>query len=259
MEIEKLRKKIGIPRIFLTSLVVTICLVIFKYYLHKLNLELIEQTSLHNGVISGVVFVIGFILSATIADYKESEKIPAEFASTIQDMYDDAEAIHASYSKFNLSKLRKSLIEIAKMFRSGTRKKRVVVRTAIGDLHEIFFEMEKAGVPPNFIVKLKQQQALLLKSLYRINYIQKIQFIPSAYFFARTMIIIVITMLLLTNIDPFYGGLVILGAITFILIYMILLIKKISVPFQDRGETTDDVSLFLIREATDYLQSKNNK
>ena len=87
----------------------------------------------------------------------------------------DAEAIHASYSKFNLSKLRKSLIEIAKMFRSGTRKKRVVVRTAIGDLHEIFFEMEKAGVPPNFIVKLKQQQALLLKSLYRINHNYNIQ------------------------------------------------------------------------------------
>ena len=83
-------------------------------------------------------------------------------------------------------------------------------------------------------------------------------FIPSAYFFVRALIVIVIGLLLLTNIDPFYGGMVILGAISFILIYMILLIRKISVPFQDRGETTDDVSLFLIREATDYLKSKDN-
>lgn len=253
MAMKRFRRKLGVPRIFLISLGITLLLVLLKYWLHQINFEVIEQTSLHNGVISSVVFVIGFILSATIADYKESEKIPAEFASTIQDIYDDAEAIHKSYSKFSLQKLHKSLIGIAKSFRTGARRDRAKVREEIGNLHDIFSEMEKAGVPPNFVVKLKQQQAQLLKNLYRVNYIQRIQFIPSAYFLARAMIIIVIGLLLLTNIDPFYGGLVIMGAISFILVYMILLIKKISVPFQDKGETTDDVSLFLIRETIDYL------
>lgn len=257
-EVDKIRRRVGLPRIFIISLIVAFCLVLLKLWLHKIDFEPIELTSLHNGVISSIVFVLGFILSATIADYKESEKIPAEFASTIQDIYDDAEAIHENYNNFSLKKLHKSLISIAKSFRTGVRKNRIKAREEIGNLHKIFSEMEKAGVPPNFIVKLKQQQALLLKSLYRVNYIQRIMFIPSAYFFVRALIVIVIGLLLLTNIDPFYGGMVILGAISFILIYMILLIRKISVPFQDRGETTDDVSLFLIREATDYLKSKDN-
>lgn len=250
---KNIRRELGLPRVFLLSLAATAILVITKYILHQLNLEVIEQTSLHNGVVSSVVFVIGFILSATIADYKESEKIPSEFASTIQDIYDDASAIHHSYPDFDLTKLHKSLVGISKSFRSGTRNERTKVREEIANLHEIFREMEKAGVPPNFVVKLKQQQSQLLKNMFRVNYIQKIHFIPSATFLARSMIVIVISLLMFTNIDPFYGGLVITGAISFILIYMIILIRKISVPFHDKGATTDDVSLFLIREVTDYL------
>lgn len=259
MAIDRIRRKAGVPRIFLISLGVTLLIVAVKYIVHRMGLEVIEQTSLHNGVISSVVFVIGFILSATIADYKESEKIPSEFASTIQDIYDDAESIHNTYPGFDLKRLHKSLMGIANSFRSGTRTNRAKLRIDIGDLHEIFAQMESAKVPPNFIAKLKQQQSQLLKNIYRVNYIQKIHFIPSAYFLARTMIIIVIGLLIVTNIDPFYGGLLITGAISFILLYIILLIKKISVPFQERGETNDDVSLFLIRETVEYLNKNQPK
>lgn len=258
-EINHVRRKLGLPRIFLYTIAITAGIVALKYLLHNLGVEVIEQTSLHNGVVSSVVFVIGFILSATIADYKESEKIPAEFASTVQDIYDDAESIHKSYPKFNLKKLHHSLVGIASSFRSGTRENRTSLKKDIGDLHGIFSEMEKAGVPPNFVVKLKQQQSLLLKSMFRVNYIQKIQFIPSAFFLARMMIGLVVVLLLFTNIDPFYGGLAITGAISFILVYMILLIRKISVPFQAKGSTTDDISLFLIRETIEYLEANKPK
>lgn len=257
MKVKEVRRKLGLPRIFFVSLLLTFIIISIKFCLHKLHLEVIEQTSIHNGVISSVVFVIGFILSATIADYKESEKIPSEFASTIQDIYDDSEAIHKAYSNFDLKLLHKSLISISKSFRSGTRSNRSQLRRDIGELHKIFMQMEKAGVPPNFVVKLKQQQSQLLKNLYRVNYIQRISFIPSAFFLARAMIFILLGILLLTNINPFYGGLVITSSIAFILIYMILLIRKISVPFQEKGETKDDVSLFLIRETTEYLNKQN--
>ncbi len=255
----QITRELGLPRIFLAALFATLLLVAVKYILHQYNLEIIEQTSLHNGVISSVVFVIGFILSATIADYKESEKIPAEFASNIQDIYDDASAIHRSYPGFDLKMLHSSLIGIIKSFRTGTRENRTKVRQDIADLHSIFMQMEKAGVPPNFVVKLKQQQSQLLRSLFRVNYIQRIRFIPSAFFLARAMITLAIALLMLTNIDPFYGGLVITGAIAFILIYMILLIRKISVPFHEEGATTDDVSLFLLRETADYLNKNKPK
>lgn len=246
-------------RIFLLALLATAIVVCVKMILHYYNVEIIEQTSLHNSVVSSVIFVIGFILSATIADYKESEKIPAEFASTIENMYEDAQYTHKTYKEFNLDLFRTNLLDILKSFRTGTRVNRTGVRREIHDLNVTFGEMEQAGVPANFIVKLKQQQAVLLKSMFRVNYIQKIKFIPSAFILARSIVALIIVMLLFTNIEPFYGGLILTGMISFILLYMIVLIQTISIPFHAKGKTQDDVSLFLLQETAANLKAKDKK
>lgn len=209
-------------------------------------------------MISSVIFVIGFVLSATIADYKESERIPAEFASTVENMYEDAKEIHKQYSKFDLEQFRTNLIEVLGMFREGTRVNRQGARREISELNTTFGQMEVAGVPANYIVKLKQQQAILLKSMYRVNYIQKIKFIPSAFFLVRSIVVLSLSVLILTNMDPFYGGLALTGTISFIMIYMITLIHVVSVPFHGKGKTRDDVSLFLLRETKTYLQQEGS-
>ncbi len=229
--------------------------VVVKYLAHRFNLELIEQSSLHNGVMSSVTFVIGFILSATIADYKESERIPANFAAELEDMYDDAAQIHASYPVFDLDGFRKQLRKVALGFADDARKRSYDARKDIRKLGDYFAEMEKGKVPPNFVVKLKQQQTALLRSRHRVNYIQRIKFIPSATVLARSIVIALITLLMITNIDPFYGGLAIVGMITFILTYMLILIHVISTPFHKAGKTRDDVSLFLINDAANYLEN----
>ncbi|HEY1085203.1 MAG TPA: hypothetical protein VGE34_00570 [Candidatus Saccharimonadales bacterium] len=245
-------------RIFFYALLLTGVVVGVKYILHAIGFEPIEQTSLHNAMISSVIFVIGFVLSATIADYKESERIPAEFASNVEGMYEDAKEIRKAY-KFDLTFFRKNLIDILGAFREGTRVNRKGARREIADLNVTFGEMEKAGVPANYIVKLKQQQSLLLKSMYRVNYIQKIKFIPSAFLLVRSIVVLALGVLLFTNIDPFYGGLALTGTICFIMTYMLILIQTISVPFHAEGKTRDDVSLFLLRETKTYLQKETEK
>ena len=249
-------RSIKLFRIFIISLVLTFVIVTVKYTFHYLGWEPIEQTSLHNSVISSVTFVIGFLLSATIADYKESERIPSDFASHIEDMYDDAAHIHSAYPCFDLVKYKKQLQIIARGFTNDARKKSYDARKDIRGLGVFFAQMEAGKVPPNFIVKLKQQQTQLLRNRQRVNYIQRITFIPSATILARSIVIGVIVLLTLTNIDPFYGGLVISGIISFTLIYMLILIHVISTPFHEAGKTRDDVSLFLINDAIEYLSRK---
>ena len=55
--------------------------VALKALLEYLNWEPIGYSSLYSTIITGGFFVIGFILSATIADYKESERFPSDFAA----------------------------------------------------------------------------------------------------------------------------------------------------------------------------------
>ena len=249
-------KKLIAFKLFFTALLCAMAIVLLKYGFHLLNWEPIEQSSLHNGVLSSATFVIGFLLSATIADYKESERIPAEFAANIEDMYADAEVIHQTYPKFNLEGYRAQLYKVAYKFDREARNASRGVSEKIRALNPYFGEMEQAGVPANFIVKLKQQQLLLLIHRKRVTYIQRIKFIPSATILSQSIVFFVITLLVLTNVDPFYGSLAIIGIVSFVLMYMMMLINVISTPFRAAGQTRDDVSMFLIDSAAAFLKNK---
>lgn len=249
-------KKISTYKIFFISFISATVIVCVKYVFHAMGWEPIEQSSLHNGVLSSATFVIGFLLSATITDYKESERIPAEFAANIEDMYSDAEVIHQSYPKFDLEGFRAQLQIIAHKFDNEVRNASRGVSEKIRALNPYFGEMEQAGVPANFIVKLKQQQLLLLRHRKRVTYIQRIKFIPSANILLKSIVFFVIGLLIFTNVDPFYGGLAIIGIISFVLIYMMVLIGIISTPFHVAGKTRDDVSMFLVDSAAAFLKSK---
>lgn len=242
-------------RIFIISLITAALVVAAKYILHYFELEPIQLGSLHGSVISGVIFVIGFLLSATMADYKESERIPADIASTLEGMYEDALSIEQNYPKFKSEAYREQLHAIAAGYlvdlRSSSRKS--VTRTELHNLNALHAAMETAGVPANFIVKLKQQQTVLLRHLFRVNYIQRITFIPSATILAWSIVGLAAILLLMTNMDPFVAGVVISGAIMFILAYVLQLISVIRTPFHAEGRTRDDVSLFLIERARDHL------
>lgn len=242
--------------IFIVSLLVTAIVAAVKIVLHDTGNEILTLGSLHTGVITGTFFVVGFLLSTTIADYKESERIPSEFSSILENMYEDAEATHGTYKDFDLDAFREKLQAIAKSFASGIRKKKHTARFDIHALNESFVQMEKAGVPPNYVVKLKQQQAQLLKILFRVTYIQRIKFIPSASILAKTIIPLTITFITLTEIEPITGGVIITAVITFILVYMLRLIQVISTPFQAEGVTQDDVSLFLIDDSVKHLSER---
>lgn len=249
-------KRLQLFRLFLIALFSSIIIVLIKYLFHNYGWEPIKQSSLHNGVLSSATFVIGFLLSATIADYKESERIPSEFAANIEDMYADAEIIHQTYPGFDLEGYRAQLAKVAHRFDREARNASRGVSEQIRALNPYFGQMEKAGVPPNFIVKLKQQQVLLLRHRKRITYIQRIDFIPSATILSRSIVALVIGLLIFTNVDPFYGSLAIIGIISFVLVYMMVLINVIGTPFHAAGKTQDDVSMFLIESAANFLKAK---
>lgn len=249
--------KLSLFRIFLITLMMTALVIAVKYGFHHFHIEVIVLGSLHSSAISGVIFVIGFLLSSTISDYKEAERIPAEIASAIEDMNEDALATHENYPKFDLKEYQAQLLKVAQAFTGDLRNsKSNRARSQLYKLGKLHSEMEKSGVPANFVVKLKQQQANLTRHLFRVNYIQRITFLPSATILAWSIVSLTVGLLLFTEVEPFFGGVVLTGVITFILVYVLQLIRVISTPFHDEGKTRDDVSLFLLERTIDHLRTK---
>lgn len=240
-------------KILLLSLGLTGLALVVKATVHALNWEFMTLTPLHTSVISGGIFVMSFVLSAVIADYKESEKLPSEFASTIESMYEDIKGISIAHPKVNLKEIQATLCEILTLIREDVVTGNRQTHHKVFELSAQLADMEQKGVPPNYLAKLKQEQALLVKSLFRINYIQSIKFLPSAHVLSQLVVVLIGAILLFTKIDPLLTGTVITGVTILIFSYIYLLIETISKPFQAAGATIDDVSFFLIDRTMEHV------
>src|SRR5512136_1158823 len=60
-----------------------------KFGTHKFSFEVMELNALFTSLVAGTIFLIGFLISGVLADYKESEKLPSELAAALRNLYDD--------------------------------------------------------------------------------------------------------------------------------------------------------------------------
>lgn len=226
---------------------------VLKLALHALGLEFLVASPLHTSAVAGGFFVLGFILSAAIIDYKEGERLPAEFTAIIENICEDAYLISRRYP-FDFERLRQGLLVTLESLRADLLTGNRETHHHVYALGDSFAEMEAAEVPPNYIVKLKQEQGQLVRGLFRMNYIQTIQSIPSAHLLAKAVVVGTIGLLLFTAVEPFTTSLVVIALIALVFIYILRLVLVINTPFHPKGSTQDDVSLFQIDRTVAHLQ-----
>ena len=59
--------------------------IVIKTAIHYFGWEIIpkDMTSFFPSILTGIIFILGFILAGVLADYKESEKIPNEISTSL--------------------------------------------------------------------------------------------------------------------------------------------------------------------------------
>jgi hypothetical protein len=73
-----------------------ILVAILKFVSHRYGLEVMELNALFTSLVAGTIFLIGFLISGVLSDYKESEKIPSELSASIKTLFDDTYTIYKS-------------------------------------------------------------------------------------------------------------------------------------------------------------------
>jgi hypothetical protein len=122
-------------------------------------------------------------------------------------------------------------------------------QAAIEELSETFLELENTDVPADYVVRLRQEQAGLRKSLLRVYHIQREEFLPSAKAMIISLVVVILTLVMFTNFEGFIESLVTLGFLSFFFLYLLRLLSVIDKPFKvGRERSDDDVSLFLLHE-----------
>lgn len=227
-----------------------------KLLFTELGWENIPLSPLYTGLVAGNVFLLGFLLAGTLADYKESEKLPGDLAASVETIADECLILYRDKKAPAAQGCLEHLQLIADGLRSWlrNRERTMTVLDRIGGLNKFFLEFEPL-TQPNFIVRLKQEQSALRRMVIRINTIRETSFVGAGYAIAELTTLLLVVGLLFAEFGSLGSEVFIIGTITFILVYMFFLISDLDDPFEYDGEAqagAAEVSL----EPLDYLEER---
>lgn len=224
-----------------------------KVLVHYFGLEFLDLNRLLTSGIGGAIFIIGFLLSSILQDYKEAEKIPADLRNSIEAIDGDLACFAQTNDAFDLSTARGILLSVIDKLREGLRheNKHKDVPPALDELAKltpIFGRLEGMGMAANFVVRLRTTQDVIRRTLLRIYTIQRVEFVPSVHVLVQTLVgsIVLLLLLLKTEGDP--ASALLFGFMTYMFVYVLYLVRLLEQPFAKGHGSVDDVSFFLLDE-----------
>ncbi len=244
---------IGLRTLPLVAIVLCI-----KYIVHTMGYELLELNSLFTAIISANIFLIGFLISGTLVDYKESEKLPGELSSSLETLADEAIIIYQQKKSRDAVVFMEKLVHFNDLLLDWFYKK-IHTDELIRQLRT--FNDDFVALEPqtqaNFIARLKQEQNVLRRVVRRIHTIRETSFIGAGYAIAEIITSILLLGLIVIQMEPFSESLFFVSFVAFILVYMIYFIKDLDNPFgyYDKTNLAADVSLFPLEDSKARLSS----
>ena len=247
-------------RLFFTVAVIVLLLGVAKAAVHYFGLEFLELNTLLSSGIGGAIFIIGFLMSSILADYKEAERIPADIRASIEGIDGDLESFAVANPDFDLLACRRILIATIDKLRRGLdhandHKDIPPVLEEIGKLTPIFGRLEAMGMAANFVVRLRTLQDVIRRAVLRIYQIQRIEFVPSVHVLVQTLVTAIVLMVLFLKTEGDPASAIMFGFISYMFVYALYLIRLLEQPFAKGHGSVDDVSFFLLDELEAKLRT----
>lgn len=232
-------------------------IVLVKFLAHYFGYEFLTLNSLFTAIISANIFLIGFLISGTLVDYKESEKLPGDLSASLEAMADEGLIIYknkkSQEAKDFLLKLSRFNTALIDWFYKKERTSSLLDKLLSFNDDFLAFENQTQA---NFIVRLKQEQNSIRKMINRIHTIRETSFLGTGYAITEIITFILTLGLIFIKMDPFYEGVFFVSFVSFILIYMIFFIKDLDNPFGYSVEDSliEEVSLKPILDSQKRLE-----
>ena len=193
-------------------------------------------------VLTAGVFLLGFLLAGTMADYKEAEKIPAELASTLETLEEIFVLAATNRPGLDVASLRRGLLEMTDGIKGWLLKKRTSrdVYESMTGLNGFIQQLEREGAGP-YASRAVPQLLAVRRNVSRIDVIRRTGFLPPAYALLEVLVTIIIALTLIARFKSIAAACLLVPFVALINIYMLRLIRDIDNPFdyepdgRDRG------------------------
>jgi hypothetical protein len=228
----------------------------------KLHLTELVEISDVGIIFTGAFFVIGLMLAATMADFKESEKIPGEIACNLEAIEDSlilALSVHKpaeGKEPLNQERLHKSLLQLSTgildWFKSSQKDSKMLFSTLRLMNDEVYY-LAKNGADKDSVKAIQDNVNQLRKQLTRSYTIARTNFIAPAYILLRSIVVSVIVLLFVCKFKTLVASFLVIGFVSFIFLYLFFLIKGLDDPF-DFGSEGTEVDLLPLNRFIDRVK-----
>lgn len=228
---DEILKKWGL---ILKAFAITLVLVLVRLVIDISGYDFLNLTTLVTAYIGGAIFTVAIIFTGTLADYKESERLPNDIAvsmiTLIQDcgMIRPADAPVAVHLRQRVRSLSQTIVRNMKTNHYPNEN----IRAEIALINQDLYTLADAGAAPQYLVKVRSELAAIDRLTSRVRVIAETSFIPAAYTIAEIAVAGVVLVLFFVKLDPYYEGMVIFTVITLLLVAIILLIRDMDNPFE---------------------------
>ena len=246
-------------KLAINTLPVVIVIVFLKLLTHYLGYEFLTLNSLFTAIVSANIFLIGFLISGVLVDYKESEKIPGDLSSSIDTLADEGFIIYKNKKSIEAKNFLNKLLHFNKSLVGWFYKKEKTenLLNKLFSFNDDFLAFE-SQTQANFIVRLKQEQNIIRKIINRVHTIRETSFVGTGYAIAEIITFVLVVGLIFIEINPFYESMFFVSFVSFILIYMIYFIKDLDNPFGYNIEDNmvEEVSLKPVLDSQKRLETR---
>lgn len=211
-------------------------------------------------VLTGGVFLIGLMLSGTMADYKESEKIPGELACALEAVEEAVTLAAASRPALDRRIGLQAALDVVETTLAWLQRRTLQreVFAAIERMLEVLATAERAG-GTTYVNRAAGELATVRKLVTRIGVVSQTSFLAPGYALLETLTALVIGLLMIAKFKYLLAEVLLVGFITLIFVYMVQLIRDIDDPFEygDDGQPgSSEVDLFPLHDYAKRLRSK---
>jgi hypothetical protein len=203
-----------------------------KLFVHYLGWEILTINPLFSGIVAANVFLMGFLLSGVLSDFKESERLPGELSACLENLAQEVCGIKMAKPEANIASCLIQISQLSQDIYSWFYKEHYTAELLehVNGLTPHFATLEQ-WTQATLVARLKQEQANLRRTLTRIHTIRETTFISSGYLLADLTTFFLCIGLILAKIEPFYESLFFVSVISYLMIYLLLLIRDLDNPF----------------------------
>jgi hypothetical protein len=221
-------------RLMLTTLPFVLAAAAIKYLLRfTFDFDGLVEFSDVGVVLTGAVFLIGFMLAGTMADYKESEKLPGELACSLEALEENL--LHAAAAKpaaLDAAAFQARVHTLAATLRAWLvhEKPQADVFAALTQTRDLALDAERAGASSHAGRALAELQNIR-KGVTRVGVISRTGFLASGYALLDTLVVLSIAVLFVAKFKSTVGEVILVPFVTLIFVYMVKLIRDVDDPF----------------------------